>query len=149
MAEEKASPLLAVIKVKGSVNIGKDAKNTLDMLRLNRVNHCVLVRSTPTFEGMLKKVKQYLTWGRIDAGTLEKLLLKRGRSAGNKRIEASEAKRIAKILEKKPVSEVKSIKPVFRLNPPSKGYKSIKRPFPRGDLGCRGEKINALLKRMI
>ena len=41
------------------------------------------------------------------------------------------------------------IKSVFRLNPPSKGFKSTKRHYPDGSLGYRGEEINKLLSRMI
>jgi len=39
---------------------------------------------------------------------------------------------------------------VFRLNPPKKGYKSIKKSYKEGGaLGYRGEKINNLIQRMI
>ncbi len=37
----------------------------------------------------------------------------------------------------------------FRLAPPEGGFKSIKQPFPKGDLGFRGENINELVKRMV
>lgn len=35
------------------------------------------------------------------------------------------------------------------LNPPKGGYKSIKKYYPKGALGYRGEAINDLIKRMI
>ncbi|HNR25150.1 MAG TPA: 50S ribosomal protein L30, partial [Methanobacteriaceae archaeon] len=42
------------------------------------------------------------------------------------------------------------LKPVFRLHPPRKGYKDIKKAFNEGGtLGYRGEDINHLLKRMV
>ena len=41
------------------------------------------------------------------------------------------------------------LKPLFRLNPPSKGFKATRLGYPKGDLGYRGGKINELLKRMI
>jgi hypothetical protein len=37
----------------------------------------------------------------------------------------------------------------FRLTPPSKGFKSVKLTFPKGDLGYRGKEINKLLERMM
>ncbi|MFC2143270.1 uL30 family ribosomal protein [Candidatus Aenigmatarchaeota archaeon] len=37
----------------------------------------------------------------------------------------------------------------FSLKPPKKGLKSIKKYYPKGDLGYRGDKINALINRMI
>ena len=39
--------------------------------------------------------------------------------------------------------------PVFRLRPPSKGFRSVKEFYPKGDLGYRGKEINDLLRRMI
>lgn len=141
--------MYAVVMVRGTAGVKKDIRNTLEKLRLNRANHCVLVPKTPSFEGMLKKAKNYVTWGEINPETLEKLIIKRGRTSGDKRLGKKDALRIAKILEKKPVSEVKTLKNVFRLNPPSKGYKPVRRLFPKGAVGNRGEKINDLLKRMI
>lgn len=119
------------------------------MLRLERVNHCVLVDKTPIYEGMIKKVKSYVTWGEISDKTLEKLVERRGRLPGNKKLESTKAKTIAKLIEKDKTVKNKEIKPVFRLSPPSKGYKSIKKLFPKGALGYRGDQINALLNRML
>lgn len=36
-----------------------------------------------------------------------------------------------------------------RLKPPPKGFKNIKKPYPKGDLGYRGKEINELIKRMM
>jgi large subunit ribosomal protein L30 len=36
----------------------------------------------------------------------------------------------------------------FRLKPPEQGFISIKKAFPQGDLGFRGDNINELIKRM-
>jgi len=42
------------------------------------------------------------------------------------------------------------VKPIFRLNPPKKGYEGIKRSFVnKGALGYRGKEINKLIERMI
>ena len=46
--------------------------------------------------------------------------------------------------------EIPEIKPLFRLNPPKKGYKGIKRSFANGGtLGYRGKEINKLIERMV
>jgi large subunit ribosomal protein L30 len=37
----------------------------------------------------------------------------------------------------------------IRLKPPKGGLKSIKKRFPKGNLGYNGEKINDLIKRMM
>ncbi len=40
-------------------------------------------------------------------------------------------------------------KKVHHMKPPKKGYKSLKRHYPKGDLGYRGAAINDLIKRMM
>jgi large subunit ribosomal protein L30 len=147
---EKKEKLFAVVRVRGSVGITRDLADTLMMLRLHRINHCVIVPKNQNFNGMLHKARNFITWGEIDKETLEKLVAKRGRFAGDKRVtDLNYAKELAHlIISGKPVKET-GIKPVFRLSPPSKGYKSTKALFPKGSLGYRGERINELLKRMI
>jgi len=147
---EKKERLFAVVRVRGSVGITRDLADTLMMLRLHRINHCVIVPKNQNFDGMLHKARNFITWGEVDKETLEKLVAKRGRFAGDKRVtDLNYAKELAHlIISGKPVKEI-GIKPVFRLSPPSKGYKSTKALFPKGSLGYRGEKINELLKRMI
>jgi len=142
--------LYAVVRIRGSVNIQKSIKDTLDIMRLNRVNHCVLVPSNPSFKGMLHKAEECLTWGEINEQTLEKLIFKRCRIEGKKpgKEKASEIAKKVISADKEDLKKI-DIKPVFRLVPPSKGYKSIRKFFPGGDLGYRGDKINELLKRMI
>lgn len=100
-------------------------------------------------KGMLQKVRDYVTWGEIDDDVLKSLITKRGRKPVDKRLTEKEAEEISKkTKESQKVSE--EIAPVFRLNPPSKGFKkSIKQHYPDGELGYRGKEINELLKRMI
>ena len=141
--------MYAVIRVRGSVNVAREVKDTLKMLRLTRVNHCVVIPKNPNYEGMLGKAKAYITWGEITQDSLERLVSKRGRLPGDKRIPEKEAKVIAGKIRKERSLKDAGIKPVFRLSPPSKGYSSVRINYPRGDLGNRGENINELLKRMI
>jgi large subunit ribosomal protein L30 len=150
--------LFAVIRVRGTVGTIRSVRDTLDMLMLGRKNHCVLVPGNPSYRGMLRKSEECITWGEINQQTLEKLVYKRGKrapaegkkpeGAANKDINKSKAGELAKKIMSAGVKEA-GVKPVFRLNPPSKGYKSVRKFFPKGDLGYRGEKINGLLKRMI
>jgi large subunit ribosomal protein L30 len=124
---------LVVVRVRGLTGIRKDIKDTLNMLRLYRRNYCVILPNTPSILGMLKKAKDYITWGKIDAETEKLLIEKRQEKTKNK-----EGKEIAKLF--------------FRLNSPRKGYakKNIKTPFTLGGaLGDRKEKINDLIKRMV
>jgi large subunit ribosomal protein L30 len=151
--------MFVVIRIKGMMEVKKEIKDTLEMLRLKNINNCVVVPETPDYKGMIKKVKDYITWGEIDFDTLLEMLKKRGRLIGEKRLTEETIKDLGfKNLEdmvktifegKIKMKEIPKLKPVFRLTPPSKGFKSTKEPHPKGDLGYRGEKINDLIKKMI
>ena len=61
MTQHKTSKgKLAVVLVRGMVKVVKPVKETLMMLNLNRKNHCVVIEDTPTYNGMLFKVKDYI-----------------------------------------------------------------------------------------
>lgn len=137
--------LIAIIRVRGSAETERPVEDTLKMLNLTRVNHCVIMKKTPALDGMLRKAAGNVTWGMINGEMLEKLVAKRGRIVG-KKPDAKQAKDAAKKLL---AGGKPDIKKVFRLHPPSGGYRAVKRPYPEGDLGSRGEKINELIKRMI
>ncbi|ACX72077.1 MAG: 50S ribosomal protein L30 [Methanococci archaeon] len=151
----------AVVRIRGRIGVRRDIADTLKMLRLNKVNHCVIVPETETFKGMIQKVKDYVTYGEIDKDTLIKLILKRGRLPGNKRVNEELIKELTgmnveDLAEKIINGEIKlketPLKPVFRLHPPKKGFErgGIKKPFSIGGaLGYRGEKINELLEKMM
>jgi large subunit ribosomal protein L30 len=141
--------MYAVIRLKGLAKIREDFQDTLKMLRLNRKMHCVVLEENDTVKGMLQKVKDRVTWGEIDDDILKLLVEKRGRKSGNIRLTKEEAEKTFKAI-KESHKIPNEIKPVFRLTPPSKGFKhSIKQHYPKGELGYRGKEINELLKRMI
>jgi large subunit ribosomal protein L30 len=141
--------MYAVIRIKGLVKIRQDFIDTLALLRLNRKMHCVLLKEESVEKGMLQKVKDRVTWGEIDDETLKNMVAKRGRKAGNERLSEKEVAETLKSL-KETGKVPENVKPVFRLTPPSKGFKySIKQQFPKGELGYRGKEINKLLIRMM
>ena len=141
--------MYAVIRVRGTVGLRKNVEDTLKMLRLTRKMHCVLIKDNDCMKGMLQKVKDFITWGEIDDDVLRSLIEKRGRKPVDARLSKKEADDIfKKVKSNEKIPE--EIKPVFRLSPPSKGFKeSIKQHYPDGELGYRGKEINELLKRMI
>ena len=151
----------AAIRVRGIININPDIKRTLQLLRLNKVNHCVLLEENEVTRGMLQKAKDYITWGEIELDSLKKLISEKGKIEGNKKITSEHIKtstsfinieKLANgIIEKKiNYKEIPNIKPIFRLKPPRKGYEGIKRSFKnKGALGYRGKEINKLIERMI
>lgn len=150
--------LFAVIRLRGNVKTSKEINDTLDMLKLKKVNHCVIVGKNQI--GMLKKVKDYVTFGEINKDTLIKLLKNRLRGEKNKKIDQESLMKITKfksfedfadalLKEKIKLKDFKKLKPIFRLNPPRKGLKSKRLSWPKGDLGYRKDKINELIERMI
>ncbi len=149
----------AVVKVRGSINVKPKIKETMKLMRLNRVNHCVIVPENETYDGMLKIIKDYVTWGEVDVETTELMLESSGKTSGNAIFTKKELKdssfktmkALAKNLSEGKVvmRDVPKLKPIFRLHPPRKGYEGIKRSFKEGGaLGYRGEKINKLIRRM-
>ncbi len=155
--------LYAIVRIRGTVDVPPKVRDTLRMLRLTRKFAAVIYPKNETIEGMLKVVKDWVTWGEIDRETLKELIIKRGRLPGNKPITEEVIKELfnglsidefvdaliqGKILWHKLDGKVK---PVFRLHPPKGGFKgSIRKPIGSGgELGYRGKEINELLRRMI
>lgn len=144
--------MIAAIRIRGLVGKDKKVKNTFQRLRLRKKHVLVLLPEKPETLGMLKKVKDFITYGEIDKGTLKELLEKRGRLAGDKKIEGLQEDFVDKLLEGTAKLEDVKIKPFFRLHPPKKGFgaggikKSVKE---KGALGYRGKDINVLIRRML
>jgi len=151
----------AAVRIRGVININPDIKKTMELMNLTRANHCVLLDEQPSAKGMLQTAKDYITWGEIDKEVLTKLITSRGKLVGDKQVtdeyikSATSYSSIDKISQaiidsKIKYKEIPSIKPIFRLNPPRKGYEGIKRSFQnKGALGYRGNKINKLIEKMI
>jgi large subunit ribosomal protein L30 len=137
------------------------ARETLQMLHLTRNNYAVLIDDRPSFLGMINMVKDYVTYGEASKETVTMLLKEKARLAGSKELTDEYAQKVGyRSLEELAEAvfdcrveywKLPNIQPVFRLHPPSKGFKGkIKRSFSSGgELGYRGEKVNELLKRML
>ncbi|MEM7821200.1 MAG: 50S ribosomal protein L30 [Candidatus Aenigmatarchaeota archaeon] len=151
--------MYAVIRIRGKVGTKKEIEDTLKMLRLEKVNSCVVLEEREDLKGMIEKVKNFVTYGEIDFNVFFEMLKKRGRISESKRLTEENVKELGfnsieelalEIFEgRKKMKEIKNLKPVFRLTPPSKGFKSLKEFYPKGDIGYRGKEINELLRRMI
>lgn len=117
---------LAVILIRGTVNVQQPIKDTLTMLRLRKKHVCVIIPDTPTMRGMIRQVKDLITWGTIDAEGKQALATREQKDPNGK--------------------------PFYRLSPPRGGFerKGIKVPFKLGGaLGERGAEINDLIKKMV
>jgi large subunit ribosomal protein L30 len=154
--------MLAVVRIKGKVNVKKEIEKTLQLLRLYRKHHCSVLPATEEVIGMLRKVDRYVTWGEIEPNVLEKLIQKRGRLPGNKRItpkyiEEKTGKSLRDFINdvfdgNSKLKDIPGLKQFFRLKPPTGGFdrKGMKKPYSLGGVfGYRGKDINNLLERMI
>jgi len=157
---EKGKRCLAVVRIRGTVNVRSDIEDTLEMLNLERNCHATLIDDRPSYLGMLRKAQNVLTWGEVSKETITLLLKKRGRTVGNKKLTDEYVKKIgydsldalAEAIYNLEVrlKDLPGVKPVFRLHPPRKGYKgSVKKSFSAGgETGYRGEAINDLIRKM-
>jgi ribosomal protein L30/L7E len=117
------SEKIAIILIRSLIRVKPDVKHTFKLLGLTRKNSCIVVDETENIRRMLQKVKDYATWGIINAETLK--LLEKRKEEGKKMI---------------------------RLAPPRKGFgpRGVKVPFVmNGALGNRLDKINDLISRMM
>ena len=107
--------MLGVIRLRGSVKVRGEIKDTLKMLGLKKRNNLAILPRTDAIIGMIKKVDNMVTWGEV-------------------------SEEIQEQLEGKKTVPLKS---------PKKGFRAIKKAYPKGDLGYRGQEINTLIKRMM
>ena len=114
------SDMIAVVRIRGIRNIKPEIRKTLELLKLEKPNYCVVLSPTPQMMGMVNLVKDYVAFGNIKKETHEILSKKRGR-VGSK---------------------------AFRLRPPRHGLKNIKLAYPLGDLGRRDD-MDSLIMRMV
>jgi large subunit ribosomal protein L30 len=151
---------LFVVRIRGGVDAQKTVEATLTMLRMEKNNYATILKENPSYNGMLRKAKDYITWGEPNIEVIKLLLEKRGKIIGNEKITDEVLKKIgydsldklanAIVAGDVEFSQLNGIKPFFRMHPPKKGFKrTVKRPYnDHGELGYRGEAINELIKRM-
>lgn len=105
------------IRLRGHAGVNRGIEETMMLLGLKTPNTCVIISENAVNKGMLDKVKDYVAWGEADEKTIAEL----------------------KINDKEP-------RTVIRFSPPSKGFRSLKLHYPKGDLGYRGKAINEFLQ---
>ncbi|MCD5425525.1 MAG: 50S ribosomal protein L30 [Methanosarcinaceae archaeon] len=152
--------MYAVVRMRGSVNVRRNISDTMKMLRLHKINHCVILSDNPHNKGMIQKVKDYVAYGTIDNETLVTMLQNRGRLIGGEKLsdeyirEHTEFDSIKSFADgviegNTTLKAVPNLKPVIRLHPPRKGHSGIKRTVQQGGvLGNHGDNISTLLNKM-
>jgi ribosomal protein L30/L7E len=65
--------MLCAIRLRGSIKVRKDIKDTMDILGLKKVNTLVVLDDIPIVTGMIKKVENFVTWGNISDETMKNI----------------------------------------------------------------------------
>jgi len=111
--------MLAVIRLRGSIKMKNDIKDALKILNLKKINTMIMIDKNDSNIGMIRKVENFAAWGEINNDILNEIKNRYGDSK------------------------------VIGMKPPKGGLKSIKKKFPKGNLGYCGENINELIKKML
>ena len=154
--------MIAVLRIRGEVGVREPIKKAMDLMKLHRKNRVVLIKNTPSNIGMINKVKDYCTFGEVDAEIVKELLEKRGRLPGNKLLSAEYLKKEAKsdfnslskslVEGKASMKDIPGLKQYVKMRPPIGGFErgGIKHPYAAGGaLGYRGKEMGKLIQKMI
>ena len=154
---------ILAMRLKGAFGTPIYLNTALSTLRLKKRFNAVLLENKVNVLGMLRNVKDYVTWGEVKTPEIAMLLKERGEIEGGFMVTDDTVKKtfgedsvdsLAEGLTRGRISLdslwAKGLRPVFRLRPPSGGFETtIKRPYgSRGELGARGTKLSELLERM-
>jgi len=141
--------MIAIVRIRGEINLERDVKETLSRLRLRKKYSCVVIAKPKNEQlGMIRKVKNFVAYGEINEEMLGKLLEARGKAADKKK--KVDLKIAVKEIASGKKPEELNLKPFFRLHPPRGGIESKKHfGVGKGVLGDNKEKINSLIERML
>lgn len=163
LPEPPKDSMLLIIRLRGTFAVPNYIELTLHSLRLRNKFNATLVRNNPSTIGMLRQVKDYVTWGDLKPTDIATLLRERGEVNGGKPVtdkfatDVFSKESIDSLATALTTGEIslrslweKGVKPVFRLRPPSGGFEStIKKSFTsHGQLGYRGGAIAILMAKM-
>jgi len=142
--------MYAVIRIRGTVNIAPRIAKTLEFLNLKRVNNMSIWQEDTQTTKMIKKVQDYVTFGKINDEILKEVILKKAVAVDAK--EKIDGKKVVEEMKKGKTMNQLGIFNCFRMSPPRKGFerKGVKVPYKLGGAsGDRKEEINDLITRML
>merc|ERR1711902_447957 len=157
-----------VIRIRGINQVSPKVKKVLQLFRLRQINNGVFIKLNKATINMLRICEPYITWGTPNLKSVRELIYKRGhvKVNGNRTpitsndiIEGSLGK-FGIICVEDLIHEILNVGPnfkyasnflwPFKLNTPTGGWrKKVNHFVEGGDFGCREDKINELLKKMI
>ena len=154
--------MIAVVQIRGEVNMSSDVEDTLEMLNLGRVNHATLVPDTDAYRGMITKVNDWVAHGEPSVEVLTEVLKKRAEPLEGESFDEDSwwatwetdydsVKGLAEaLIDEETTLREQGLSPTLRLHPPRGGHDGIKHPTKEGgQLGKqRTDDIDTLLEAM-
>ena len=149
-----------VVRIKGQADVPYWAKTTLELLKLDKKFRATIIPVKENTQGMLDKVKHYVSWKELDVSLAKELIEKKARKSGYKKVTPEDYSKIgfknsdelatALAEGKSSLAKLKPLKPWFALAPPRHGFKrSTKKMYAeKGILGNNPE-LDTLIRRMI
>jgi len=157
-----------VMRIRGINGLHPKPRKVLQLFRLRQINNGVFIKINKATINMLRLAEPYITWGYPNLKSVRELVYKRGfGKVDGRRIPLTNNEIIEKklgrfgiICMEDIIHEIMTAGPhfkqasnflwYFKLNTPNGGWRKKNNHFvDGGDFGCRDDKINNLLRRMI
>jgi len=157
-----------VMRIRGINGLHPKPRKVLQLFRLRQINNGVFMKLNKSTINMLRIAEPYITWGYPNLKSVRELIYKRGfGKVDGRRIALTNNEIIEKKLGRHGIvcmediiHEIMTAGPhfkeasnflwYFKLNTPNGGWRKKNNHFvDGGDFGCRDDKINNLLRRMI
>ncbi|KAK6627840.1 60S ribosomal protein L7 [Polyplax serrata] len=161
--------LAFIIRIRGINQVSPKVRKVLQLFRLKQINNGVFMKLNKATINMLRICEPYVTWGYPNLKSVRELIYKRGFAKVRKQripitsntiIETALGKSCNIICVEDLIHEIFTVGMNFRhasnflwpfkLNTPTGGWRKKTNHYVEGgDFGCREEKINELIKRMV
>merc|ERR1712203_97203 len=164
-----AEPKLAfVIRIRGINQVSPKVRKVLQLFRLRQITNGVFIKLNKATVNMLRICEPYITWGTPNIKSIREMIYKRGFiKVDGKRTPITSNDLVEETLGRHGIicvedmiHEIATVGPNFKyvsnclwpvkLNTPTGGWRKKTNHFVEGgDFGCREDKINALLRKMV
>merc|ERR1711997_747837 len=164
-----AEPKLAfVMRIRGINQVSPKVRKVLQLFRLRQINNGVFIKLNKATINMLRICEPYITWGVPNLKSVRELIYKRGfLKVDGKRTPITSNELVETNLGRHGIicvedmiheiftvgnnfKYVSNMLWPFKLNTPNGGWRKKTNHFVEGgDFGCREDKINALLRKMV
>jgi len=84
LSQPPKDSILLIVRLRGTFGVPSYIERTLQSLRLRNRYNATFARNSPSMIGMLRQVKDYVTWGDLAPTEIAKLLKERGQVNGGR-----------------------------------------------------------------